>query len=119
MEVSDGHYLNPYRLYALEHNLLLGTEQSEKLKRFPRDFLKLANALIDLQDPPLPRDLGKFLDNCLKADSIVADSACLRFGAYRKRQHSQGHWKIKSPGLRENPVPRNGSALRFVLLFDS
>ena len=89
MGVSGGHYLKPYRLYALERDLLQGTEQSEMLERFPRDILKLANALIDLQDPSLPRDLGKFLDNCLKADSSVAnDSACLRFDACTKRQNS-------------------------------
>lgn len=77
-------YLKPYRLYALKYDLLQGSEQSEMLKHYPRHILKLANALVDLQSPPLPIDLGEFLDNCLIADSSIAnDPVYLRLHAHR------------------------------------
>jgi hypothetical protein len=58
-------FVVPYQLDLLAHSLLLEPEQNALISRYPRAFLRLVNALIDL---PIPNDLGELLQKCANAD---------------------------------------------------
>ena len=79
----------PCEIYYLE-DALLRQEHGQMVSRFPRDIVKLANAMIDPTCHELPRDLGEFLDNCLEADpEISSEQAYRQLDGYRRSNPSR------------------------------
>jgi hypothetical protein len=80
-------FLVPYELHQLAHSLRLEREHDALLIRYPRAFLRLADALIDPRQHPVPSDLGKMLQDCAEADpSCQNDPSYIRlFGLSRRR----------------------------------
>ncbi len=67
----------PYQLYRLEH-LWLVKPQEIIHREFPKPFLRLASALIDPKDYPIPADLGEVLQQCVEADPTVVNEPAYR-----------------------------------------
>ena len=62
----------PYQLYDLRHSLRF-QEHDAMVGRFPRAFIRLANAVIDPDAFPLPSDLAQLLEDVVAADASVAN----------------------------------------------
>jgi hypothetical protein len=80
-------FLVPYDLHQLAHSLRLEREHDALLIGYPQAFLRLANALIDPRQHPIPGDLGEMLQDCAEADpSCRNDPSYIRlFGLSRRR----------------------------------
>jgi hypothetical protein len=80
-------FLVPYDLHQLAHSLRLEREHETLLVRHPLAFLRLANALIDPRQHPVPSDLSKILQDCAEADpNCQNDPSYIRlFGLSRRR----------------------------------
>ena len=80
-------FLVPYQLHLLAHTLRLDREHDALLVQYPKAFLRLADALINPRQHPVPGDLGKMLQDCAEADpSCQNDPSYIRlFGVSRRR----------------------------------
>jgi hypothetical protein len=80
-------FLVPHQLYLIAHSLRLERAYDGLLRQHPRSFLKLANALIDPQQYPVPGDLGTLLLACAEADpGCINDPSYIRlFGLSRQQ----------------------------------
>jgi hypothetical protein len=82
-------FIVPYELYAIEHSLRLEQHHSDLLRRFPLEFVKLANALIDPALFRVPNDLGTFLQECHAVDpSVARDPAYIRLHGLRRQRNA-------------------------------
>lgn len=76
----------PFQFYGLSNGLRLERHHQRLFEAYPRDFLRLANALIDPDTFPVPNDLPKFLDDCVRLDAEVAnDPAYIRLYGLRRQ----------------------------------
>jgi hypothetical protein len=79
-------FVVPHQQYQLSHLLRLEREHDELLRRYPKSFLRLANALIDPVVHPVPSDLSEFLQACVEADgSVVNESSYIRLYGLRRQ----------------------------------
>lgn len=79
----------PYQLYGLSRSLRLERHHQDLFEAYPRAFLKLANALIDPEVSPVPNDLPKFLDDCVRLDpKVTNDPAYIRLYGLRRYQNA-------------------------------
>ena len=80
-------FIVPYQLHRISHSLRLDRRHDYALRDHTASFLKLANALIDPEQYPVPNDLADVLDECVAADPrIVTDPAYRRLFALRRRE---------------------------------
>jgi len=77
----------PYQLYALAHSLRLEPRHDELVRQFPAAFVRLANAIIDPAQFPVPNDLATLLQECVAENPAVANepSYIRLFGLRRQR----------------------------------
>ncbi len=80
-------FIVPHRMYQLSHSLLSEQEHGELLRQYPRQFLRLASALIDPAAYPVPNDLAESLQACVDADATVVNepSYVRLYGLRRQR----------------------------------
>lgn len=77
--------LGPYELYLIEHTFKLEAVHADLVERYPKAGIRLTNALVDPTLHPVPRDLGKLLDQCEQiAPEIVNDPMFLRLSGFRR-----------------------------------
>jgi len=78
-------FVVPERQFQLSHSLRLEKHHDDLLRRYPKSFLRLANALVDPTVHPVPSDLSEFLDVCIAADeSVVNEAAYNRLNGLRR-----------------------------------
>lgn len=66
--------LVPYRIYSFAHSLQLEERHQDLLRKFPKAYLVLSNAIIDPALCPIPSDLGAVLEECAATDPSVAET---------------------------------------------
>ncbi len=72
-------FVVPHQIYQISHELRLEPHHEDLVFRFPRDVLRLANALLDPKAFSIPNDLASLLQACLDADpSLVRDAIYIR-----------------------------------------
>jgi SIR2-like domain len=78
-------FVVPEQRFQLSHALRLEEHHDHLLHRYPKSFLRLANALIDPVVHPVPSDLSEFLNACVVADaSVVHQPAYIRLYGLRR-----------------------------------
>jgi hypothetical protein len=79
----------PYQFYQISNSLRFEDKHSGLVRRHPRAFIKLTNALIDPAAFPVPNDLPRLLDDCVAADPTVAhDPAYVRLHGLRRQRNA-------------------------------
>jgi hypothetical protein len=79
--------IEPFQLYQISIELGLEQKHRELVSQCPLAFIKLVNALVDPALFAVPTDLGGFLQECLEADSTVAnDPAYIRLNGLRRQR---------------------------------
>jgi hypothetical protein len=78
-------FVVPEKQFQLSHALRLEKHHDDLLRRYPKSFLRVANALVDPAVHPVPSDLSEFLDACVEADgSAVNEPAYSRLNGLRR-----------------------------------
>lgn len=79
------HVLASYEVFSVQEEFRVDAARPDLIARFPAAVVRLANALIDPRHGPPPRDLGKFLDDCLSREpSLATDPSFLRLSGLRR-----------------------------------